>query len=299
MKASREMLRMGCTERLLAPAGSAGGHAQQHQQRPRRPTRKKKKAHLQHQTYRGMNEGWMFASEMEQGRAPPTGSRPAKEGSSARSLPPAPLPRKRWGEAEMPAEASTPARAKTMPRSGDPLHPLWTQSVVAMGYGALEDLERTLTLVATEFYYNQDFVSARFEWTRVQFVATTRKASARDLALIECNLAATLHHSGKYSEALAAYQHAVSVLEKCRPGPLRSWFEGGMTDKRICFVKHRMRMAQREEKPPIGEYLSHDGTLRLDGKENFERNRQIAEREKQLRQIEFPAALGQRKTVPW
>ena len=85
------------------------------------------------------------------------------------------------------------------------------------------------------------------------------------------NVGAALHHIGRYDDALEKYEFTLRQLEKHRPTRLQRLLMGDITEQRIVFLEHRMRLARKHERPRVSEYLSSGGKLKLDGKENWTR----------------------------
>ena len=80
------------------------------------------------------------------------------------------------------------------------------------------------------------------------------------------NVGAALHHIGRYDDALEKYEFTLRQLEKHHDAASAPTV-GDITEQRIVFLEHRMRLARKHERPRVGEYLSSGGKLKLDGKE--------------------------------
>ena len=165
------------------------------------------------------------------------------------------------------------------------LNSSWTENTKALRSGELADLETSLVRLASETYFDEDFSSSVFYWKRAEFVAQCRKADRVAVALLSSNVGAALHHLGRFDEAVERYTFTCDELERNRPGRLSSLISGDVTEHRIAFLQHRMRLARKGERPRVGEYLSGNGELKMDGKENWRRSLAREEERKHMDKI--------------
>lgn len=105
-------------------------------------------------------------------------------------------------------------------------------------------------------------------FARAIAVAEHRGDAGHILGPLRSNLAASLHNTGRFDEALTYYAQSIKAFEAVLPKwTISKMLDGNSVEKRMEFVQQRMRLASRGEKPPLGEWLSASNQVRTDGAE--------------------------------
>ena len=134
----------------------------------------------------------------------------------------------------------------------------------------LADLQKTLSREAAYCYFSDEFDAAAILFKRALHVAEHRRDDAENIAAIQGSYAAAQHHLRRFDDAIDLYERSLISFRSLIPsGRLARWLQGGILEKRMDFLEHRILRARKGETPPRGEFLDPEGKLRYDGKEFY------------------------------
>ena len=154
---------------------------------------------------------------------------------------------------------------------GPALSDQWKESLRGQPHHYLQGEQSRMIAEASSLYFRDDFDGAAFLWERALFIARHLNAPTDVTATLCSNMGAAYHHLGEWDLANERYDEAIRsfVDLQASRGRLSRWMDGALTQRRIEFVRSRQELIHREERPPEGEYLDGQGTLRKDGRKAY------------------------------
>mmetsp|Transcript_12001 Transcript_12001/g.39458 ORF Transcript_12001/g.39458 Transcript_12001/m.39458 type:complete len:210 (-) Transcript_12001:86-715(-) len=165
---------------------------------------------------------------------------------------------------------------------GPPITDEWKASLESLGEAARIHRMEEFTSTAAKLLFNaREFHGAAFLFSRALHIAQQAKSvSDETVAALTNNVAAAYHGLGEWDEAVDRFKTAIQLFEalEAKRHSIGKWLDGDSTQRKIDFIRGRMELAARHERPPPDEWLDSSGTVRQGGADYFDKKAKVAER---------------------